>query len=269
MKIFLSWSGERSQKVAQLLDEWLSCVMQTCTPWISTKGIESGSIWFNEIQSQLQDTSTGIVCLTPENKNNPWILFEAGALTKGLSDSRVCTLLIGLTPSDVTGPLAQLNHTVINKVSIYNLFRTVNSRLSAPLEEKIFDRAFNTYWDEFSKQLLNIEQLQPDDAPEPDKRTGEDMLGEVLELTRHLSNRVNSLEKNISIATVNTNNAILSNKELKSGFARPLRSNIIESEPTLSEKFLKKIANEHANVFIAAQNNIPNSQNADNKDNYV
>lgn len=234
MKIFLSWSGERSQKVAQLLDDWLSCVMQTCTPWISTKGIESGSIWFNEIQSQLQDTSTGIVCLTPENKNNPWILFETGALTKGLSDSRVCTLLIGLTPSDVTGPLAQLNHTTINEDSIYNLFRTVNSRLAAPLEEKIFDRAFNTYWDEFSQQLLKIEQLQHD-TPTPDKRTGEDMLGEVLELTRHLSNRINSLEKNMKNVTVNKQDDVITNK-------------IFDSHFIISNEDIEKRANELADV---------------------
>lgn len=80
MKVFLSWSGERSRLVATLLDEWLRCVLQAIRPWISTKDIDRGSLWFSEIQDQLQDVTTGIICLTQENKEKPWILFEAGAL---------------------------------------------------------------------------------------------------------------------------------------------------------------------------------------------
>ena len=76
MKVFLSWSGERSRLVATLLDEWLRCVLQAIRPWISTKDIDRGSLWFSEIQDQLQDVTTGIICLTQENKEKPWILFE-------------------------------------------------------------------------------------------------------------------------------------------------------------------------------------------------
>jgi hypothetical protein len=44
------------------------------------------------------------------SQENPWLNFEAGALTKQLNpdntdQSRVCPLLIGMTPADVTGPL--------------------------------------------------------------------------------------------------------------------------------------------------------------------
>ena len=85
MKVFLSWSGERSKAVAELLNNWLCCVIQAARPWISTRDIDRGALWFSEINEQLQDTSVGIICLTQENKNKPWILFEAGALTKGLS----------------------------------------------------------------------------------------------------------------------------------------------------------------------------------------
>ncbi|MGL6401348.1 toll/interleukin-1 receptor domain-containing protein [Aeromonas hydrophila] len=122
MKVFLSWSGERSRLVATLLDEWLRCVLQAIRPWISTKDIDRGALWFNEIQDQLQDTTTGIICLTQENKERPWILFEAGALAKGLSTSRVCTLLVDLKPSDIKDPLAQLNHTLPDRRTCLNSF---------------------------------------------------------------------------------------------------------------------------------------------------
>ncbi|WP_417071157.1 hypothetical protein [Niveibacterium terrae] len=96
MKVFLSWSGQSSKEVANLLSDWLCCVIQASRPWISTRDLDRGSLWFGEINDQLKDTTVGIICLTQENKTRPWILFEAGALAKGLSTSRVCTLLVDL-----------------------------------------------------------------------------------------------------------------------------------------------------------------------------
>lgn len=111
MKIFISWSGRRSQAVAEMLNDWIKCVLQASRPWLSTRDIDRGALWFSEIHDQLRDTSVGIICLTQENKERPWILFESGALAKGLSSNRVCTFLIDLKPSDLQDPLAQFNHT--------------------------------------------------------------------------------------------------------------------------------------------------------------
>jgi len=101
MRVFISWSGERSKKVAELLDTWLRCVIQAVEPWMSSKDIDRGSLWFSEISDQLSSVSLGIVCLTQDNKEKPWILFEAGALAKGLTSTRVCTLLIDVSTQDV------------------------------------------------------------------------------------------------------------------------------------------------------------------------
>ena len=89
MRVFLSWSGERSRRVAELLDDWLQCVIQAADPWMSSKDIDRGALWFSEITDQLANTAIGVVCLTKENKNKPWILFESGALAKGISSNRV------------------------------------------------------------------------------------------------------------------------------------------------------------------------------------
>lgn len=84
MKVFISWSGERSKFFAKALADWLEVVIQACRPWTSFDGVESGSQWFREIYRNLADTQLGIICLTQENMNRPWILFEAGAMGKGL-----------------------------------------------------------------------------------------------------------------------------------------------------------------------------------------
>ena len=78
--IFISWSGSRSKWVAEALREWLPRILQSARPWMSAADIEKGSRGLNEVSSGLQGMKVGLVCLTPENLNAPWILYEAGAL---------------------------------------------------------------------------------------------------------------------------------------------------------------------------------------------
>ena len=194
MKVFLSWSGNRSREVASLLSDWLCCVIQASRPWISTRDLDRGSLWFGEINDQLKDTTVGIICLTQENKNRPWILFEAGALAKGLSTARVCTLLIDLEPKDIEDPLAQFNHTFPNEDSVLGLVRTLNSTLgSAALDTRILEQVFTTYWPQFEKRFGEI--LASTESTTPSKpRPKEDVLGEILENTRMLGSRIRRLE---------------------------------------------------------------------------
>lgn len=194
MKVFLSWSGQRSKEVANLLSDWLCCVIQASRPWISTRDLDRGSLWFGEINDQLKDTTVGIICLTQENKTRPWILFEAGALAKGLSTSRVCTLLVDLEPKDIEDPLAQFNHTFPTRESVLGLVKTLNSTLGANgLDNRILEQVFTTYWPQFEERFAAI--LASTDAQPPSKpRPKEDVLGEILENTRMLNSRIRRLE---------------------------------------------------------------------------
>ncbi|MGJ0492233.1 hypothetical protein [Methylobacter sp.] len=194
MKVFLSWSGQRSKEVAGLLSDWLCCVIQASRPWISTRDLDRGSLWFGEINDQLKDTTVGIICLTQKNKNRPWILFEAGALAKGLSTSRVCTLLIDLEPKDIEDPLAQFNHTFPVRDSVLGLVKTLNNALAGSgLDNRILEQVFETYWPQFEQRFSNI--LSTTEAQPPSKpRPKEDVLGEILENTRMLNSRIRKLE---------------------------------------------------------------------------
>jgi hypothetical protein len=197
MKVFLSWSGGRSKEVATMLSEWLCCVIQAARPWISTRDLDRGSLWFGEINDQLKDTTVGIICLTQENRARPWILFEAGALAKGLSTSRVCTLLVDLEPKDVEDPLAQFNHTLPTRDGMYGLVRTLNSTLgSASLDLRILEQVFSTYWPQFQTRFAEV--LKTTDAGAPTKpRTKEDVLGEILDNTRTMNSRIRRLESEV------------------------------------------------------------------------
>src|SRR5579863_4546010 len=111
MDIFISWSKDRSRKAAEALHGWLPLVINAIKPWLSANDIDKGARWSADVASRLEKARFGIICLTPGNLHSDWILFEAGALSKTLQNSRVCPLLFGLQPADVKGPLAQFQAT--------------------------------------------------------------------------------------------------------------------------------------------------------------
>lgn len=194
MKVFVSWSGQRSKAVAEIISDWIKCVLQASQPWISTRDIDKGAIWFSEISDQLKDTAAGIVCLTQENKNKPWILFETGALAKGLSTSRVCTFLIDLESTDVEDPLAQFNHTFPERTSMWGLASSLNNCLELNrLDERILRQVFDTYWPQFEENFAKaLKDNLPTEISVP--RTEDSMLAEILSNTRSLANRVRNIE---------------------------------------------------------------------------
>lgn len=202
MKIFLSWSGNRSKAVAELLNDWLRCVIQAAKPWISSRDIDRGALWFNEVSGSLNETSVGIVCLTSDNKNRPWILFEAGALAKGLSHARVCTLLVDIQPTDIEDPLAQFNHTFPNRESMWSLVRTLNGLLQlTALDERILIRVFDTYWPQFEQEFAKVINDVPAES-KPEKRSEQSLLSEILANTRTVNLRVRDLESQMEAAAV-------------------------------------------------------------------
>src|SRR4051812_12224748 len=101
MRVFITWSGPRSQQLAQALRTWLRHVVQYFEPWVSERDVPTGALWSPEIMSNLFSAEAGVICLTPENQVQPWVLFEAGALASRLGlESRVCIYLLGISPSD-------------------------------------------------------------------------------------------------------------------------------------------------------------------------
>lgn len=194
MKVFISWSGERSKKIAELLDDWIQCVIQAVNPWMSSKDIDRGALWFSEISDQLSNTSIGIVCLTKENKNKPWILFESGALAKGLTSNRVCTFLIDLVPTDLENPLAQFNHTFPTRDSIWELVRTINlSCKENALKEATLSKVFDTYYPQFEQEFKEIISTTPDTEVKEVRKENDIML-DVLSTVRMLDKRLRNIE---------------------------------------------------------------------------
>lgn len=193
MKIFLSWSGDKSHKVAKAFYDWIPCVIQMADPWISSKDIDRGSIWFSEVLDQVKDTNFGIVFVTKENQAKPWLLFESGALSKGLTDNRICTVLVDLNVRDIDqdSPFRQVNHTSLIKQSILDLVRTINKSVEAGhILEGRLEQTFNGMWPNLEDSLK--EALVGDPAPMEPGRKDKDVLNDILENVLSINRKVSS-----------------------------------------------------------------------------
>lgn len=184
MKIFLSWSGKKSQQIANELSKWIPTVLQSTKPYFSPSDIEKGSKWDNEIAKNLNECGIGIICVTPENITNPWILFEAGALSNRLEKAKVCPLLFELTNSDLTGPLATFQTTVFNKEEFKKLIITLNKQLGdAKILDSILEETFEMFFPKLESKIIEILR-QSGTTNNHIERSEREILEEILELTR-------------------------------------------------------------------------------------
>ena len=126
MKVFISWSGSFSRNIAIILHDWLPMVIQSIDPYVSSEEIDKGARWIVNISKELEATNFGIICITEENVDAPWLSFEAGALSKSLQYSRVLPFLIGLKNSDFKGPLSQFQTSTFDKNDVNKLILSIN-----------------------------------------------------------------------------------------------------------------------------------------------
>lgn len=63
--VFLSWSGERSGKVADALYDWIPCVIQAAIPWKSDFSIAKGTQGLLVLTDTLRTMRVAIAVLTP------------------------------------------------------------------------------------------------------------------------------------------------------------------------------------------------------------
>jgi hypothetical protein len=192
MKVFISWSGELSCKLAESLKDWLPRVLQSVKPFFS-QDIGKGSRWGHDIAKELQDSSIGIFCITKSNLKAPWIMFEAGALSKYIDSSSVCSILFdGVTNADIVGPLTQFQASTFSKKDIKELIQTINNALpNGKLEPMTLEDTFEKWWPELEQKVQSILSKESTEDQVP-KRQDREILEEILELSRQTQTKIDS-----------------------------------------------------------------------------
>lgn len=189
MKVFLSWSGETSHKVALIFRDWFPSVIQSLEPYVSSEDIDKGARWSTDIASELEDSTYGILCVTKENIHAPWLTFEAGALSKTMDKSYVSPFLFNIKRAEVNGPILQFQSTIFEQEDVKKLLSSLNNACSDDqLTQERLDKAFDVWYpslEQHLNHLLSTCDNTKDDAPTQEQSdTANQILEEILDLSR-------------------------------------------------------------------------------------
>ena len=187
MKVFISWSGTKSHKVGLVFREWLPSVIQSLEPYVSSEDIDKGARWSTDIATELADSNFGILCVTKENLNAPWLSFEAGALSKTMDKSFVTPFLFDIKRSEVSGPILQFQSTIFEKSDIKKLLYTLNAACGeSGISEARLDKAFEVWYPTLEESLNKIKETteNTNDTQKNEKNTHtSEIIEEILELS--------------------------------------------------------------------------------------
>src|SRR3954447_17273409 len=103
MRIFVSWSGDRSKAAALALKSLLQDVLGDSIDVFFSDHINPGELWAQRLGRELEQSDFGVLCLTRDNFLAPWLLFEAGAIANKFGSGRVVPYLIEEIPLGSSG----------------------------------------------------------------------------------------------------------------------------------------------------------------------
>lgn len=192
-KVFISWSLGRSNYIAETVQWWLKQVVQTSDPWVSSSDIEAGTRSMKEIEASLANTKFGIICVTPENVERPWLNYEAGALSKqvGEGESRVVPLLFGFEDkADITTPVGQFQAVLANKEGFEKLAQALNKSIPIELQRTSEEvtATHDAFWPALEKRLNEVPR--PQKTVRPPTRPTDDMFREIVNTVRELDSKI-------------------------------------------------------------------------------
>jgi hypothetical protein len=150
---------------------------------MSDSDIQRGAQWASTLTTALEDARFGVVCITPENMQAPWLMFEAGALAKAVAEETfVSPYLLNVTPTQLQGPLSLFQATRANKDDTRKLLESINRRLGDQARtERDLDELYQALWPRLEQEITDAGAM-PGETVSP--RTTDDILSEILELSR-------------------------------------------------------------------------------------
>lgn len=241
MNVFISWSGDRSKVLANTLRKFISDINQTIEIWVSDHDISPGSRWNQEISQQLDETDFGIICLTPENVDARWLLFEAGALSKSVAKAQVVPYRLGISATDVPFPLAQFQSVDANREGTKSLVQSINRACAKPRDDESLNRLLEVLWPKCESEISKIPVSGGNENKQRDDR---ELLEEILKLTRELHDRSPTDAENSTLGLrypQSKPNSIRKESVLALLKIRKLRESIGDLDREIQEYFIEKI----------------------------
>jgi hypothetical protein len=166
MKVFISWSKEPAKSIAEELRHVLSAFVPGVEPWMSEHDLVPGQRWGQQIAEHLADAKIALICVTERNKAEPWLHFEAGAISNALGESFVHPVIFEAAVESVPATLTQFQVTRFTQQSFFSLVRTLNKLRDKPESEHDLRQRFDRVWPGMEATIKEkIAAAPPLDAP--------------------------------------------------------------------------------------------------------
>jgi hypothetical protein len=189
IKVFISWSGDLSKDIALAMHDWFENVYDVIDPFVSDVSIEPGTRSLEEIQKSLNGTDFGIVIVTKTNQNAPWLNYEAGALSKSISDSknRVIPLLVDIeNKSQVAGPIGSFQAERLDAEGFAKVLKVIAKIIEKPVST--VEHKMESNWPVLKAKIDDAKRKHPatDSQATPRSRPTDEMVEETLSIVRYL-----------------------------------------------------------------------------------
>lgn len=183
--VFICWSGKRSRTLAAALKDFLENVIHSVEAYMSDKDIQAGEAWDPRLTEMIRAARFGIACVTPENQENRWLNFEAGALSNAVrEEQRLCPYLLGISKSDLEQPLARFQAKEPNETDTFALIESINEVCTPPRPLEKLKVAFGKFWPDLEKAIKAIEK---DFTKAKSTRSQDEKVDEILTTVRDLA----------------------------------------------------------------------------------
>ena len=197
MNLFIGWSGETSGKIAPILGKWLFRTFDKHISVVSPpSSIEKGSDWGESLNKMMNGADCGLLCVTEDNVNSPWLAYEAGILSRNAQ--LVVPLLFDVYSLSFDSPFLAFQPIPFDFDGMQKLTRKLNDLLgedALPAEE---------LEERFPARYPTLEGLVQDTLEESEPQTRENWerneLDEISSQLAALTKRVERLKTNISAA---------------------------------------------------------------------
>jgi hypothetical protein len=196
MDVFICWSGEQSNRLAASFRWLLKKVIQGVDPFLSTEDIRAGQRWGLEIGNRLSKAKYGVLCLTPEAIDSPWLHFEAGALAKSVETGYIAPILVGL--SALKSSLADFQGVLRpTKEEFLKLLTSINKCLEKPLGTDDLRENFDAWWPKFEDELTSVVEAVERSSPAIKPPRADEVAGEVLGTLRGVASGLSALRQEV------------------------------------------------------------------------
>ncbi len=134
LTIFISWSKSPAKEIATNIKSLLEEIfpdpnIEIFLSSAVNNGIVAGERFRNKLDNKLMESNFGILVLTGNNFERPWMMFESGALSKNTDNSRIVPIIFNRSREELESPIKNFQCIKYSEEGFLDLIYTIKLSL--------------------------------------------------------------------------------------------------------------------------------------------